>query len=129
MIDLTWYYTLNQPPLNPPAYIFAPAWAALYTMIFISLVIFAVKRTDESKALGYVLFFSQMILNLAWSPIFFVFHNIVLALAILILLDILVYYNIREFYLISKKSAYFLIPYFLWILYATYLNIGFFALN
>lgn len=125
MLDLNWYNTLNQPPLTPPAWVFPPVWTALYTMIFISLVLFAVKKADESKALGYVLFFAQMLFNIGWTPVFFMFHEIKLALAIVILLDILVYFNIREFYTISKKSAYFLIPYFLWILFATYLNAGF----
>lgn len=129
MIDLNWYYTLNQPPLTPPAWVFAPAWAALYTMIFISLVLFTVKKTNAPKSLGYILFFTQMVLNFSWSPIFFVYHNLLLALAILILMDILVYFNIREFYDISTKSSYFLIPYFLWILFATYLTLGIIVLN
>ena len=129
MIDLTWYSTLNQPPLTPPSWIFAPAWTALYTMIFISLILFAVKKTGESKTFGYVLFFAQMLLNIVWSPVFFTFHKIGLALTVIILLDILVYFNIREFYNVSKKSAYFLIPYLIWLLFATYLNFGIFILN
>ena len=129
MLDLNWYYTLNQPPLTPPAFVFPVAWTALYTLIFISFVLFSVKRTDRSKNFGYILFFSQMLLNLCWTPIFFSFRKISLALAILILLDILVLFNIKEFYEISKKSAFFLIPYFLWILFATYLNAGILVLN
>ncbi len=129
MIDLTWYQTLNQPPLTPPSWVFPPAWAVLYTLIFISLVLFITKRSTQSKALGYVLFFVQMFLNFGWSPVFFIYHRIELALAIIILLDVLVYFNIREFYEVSKKSAYFLIPYFLWILFATYLNVGILILN
>ena len=129
MIDLTWYSTLNQPPLTPPSWIFAPAWTALYTMIFISLILFAVKKTGESKTFGYVLFFAQMLLNIVWSPAFFTFHKIGLALTVIILLDILVYFNVWEFYNVSKKSAYFLIPYLIWLLFATYLNFGIFILN
>ena len=129
MIDLTWYQTLIQPPLTPPALLFAPAWVILYTMIFISFILFATKRTNTSKALGYVLFSAQLLLNIGWSPVFFSYHNITLALAIIILLDILVFFNIREFHDISKKSAYFLIPYFLWLLFATYLNAGIVILN
>ncbi len=129
MIDLNWYSTLNLPPLNPPSWIFAPAWTALYTTIFISLILFIIKRTETPKVLGYVLFFAQILLNLGWTPVFFTFHKIGLALAILILMDILVYFNIKEFYKISKKSAYFLIPYFLWIIFATYLNAGILVLN
>ena len=129
MIDLNWYYTLSHPPLTPPSWVFTPAWTMLYTTIFISLVIFAVKRTDKSKLWGYVLFFGQLILNFMWSPIFFGLHNLAFALAIIATIDILVFFNIKEFYPVSKKAAYFLIPYFLWLLFATYLNAGMLIIN
>ncbi len=129
MIDLNWYYTLSHPPLTPPSWVFAPAWTMLYTIIFIALVLFAVKRTDKSKLWGYVLFFSQLVLNFMWSPIFFGLHNLFFALAIIVMMDILVFLNIKEFYSVSKKAAYFLIPYFLWLLFATYLNAGMLILN
>ncbi len=129
MIDLNWYQTLNLPFLTPPAWIFQPAWVILYTLIFISLIIFASKLTEKSKLWGYVLFFAQLVLNFMWTPMFFGLHKILWALVIIILLDILVFYNIREFFIVSKKSAYFLIPYFLWIIFATYLNAGILILN
>ena len=56
-------------------------------------------------------------------------NMIIIALAIIILLDVLVLFNIIEFTKISKPSGYILIPYFIWILFATYLNFGYFVLN
>ena len=129
MTDLNWYYSLNHPFLTPPSWVFAPAWAALYTMIFISLILFAVKRTRKSKLWGYVLFFGQLVFNFMWSPVFFGMHKILWGLVIIIILDILVFFNIKEFYEVSKKSAYFLIPYFLWLIFATYLTAGILILN
>ena len=129
MIDLNWYYTLDYPPFTPPVWVFPPAWVILYTLIFISLILFITKRTNQSKIAGYVLFFVQMFLNIIWTPVFFTFHNVGLALVVIILLDIVLYLNIREFYEISKKSAYFLIPYLVWVLFAAYLNFGVFLLN
>ena len=129
MIDYSWYTTLIQPPLKPPAWLFAPVWTILYITMGISLFLFAKKQTNKSKSWGYVLFFTQLLVNLSWSPAFFGMKNIGLALAILILLDILVIFNIIEFFKISKSSARCLIPYFIWILFATYLNIGFLILN
>ena len=129
MLDSTWYYSLNQPFLTPPATVFPIAWTILYTMIFISLVLFAAKRTEQSKLWGYVWFFGQLVLNFLWTPIFFGLHKIGAALLVVVVMDILVFFNIREFYEISKKSAYFLIPYFCWILFATYLNVGLLILN
>lgn len=129
MIDLIWYQTINYPPLTPPSWVFPLAWTALYTMIFLSFVLFAVKRTEKSKLWGYVLFFGQLVLNLLWPPVFFGLHKIFWGLVIITILDILVFFNIKEFYKISKKSALFLIPYLLWLLFATYLTAGIFILN
>ena len=129
MMNLTWYHTLNQPPLTPPAWIFQPAWAILYATIFVSFIIFAFKKYNGSKLWGYIMFFSQLILNFSWSPVFFYFQNVGLALVIIILLDILVLYTIIEFFKVSKTSAYLLLPYFIWLIFATYLNAGIHVLN
>ena len=100
-----------------------------YILIFISLLIFAVTPYEIRKTKGYVLFVSQMLLNLAWTPMFFALKNIGFAIVIIIALDILVLMTIKEFGKVSKTAGKILIPYFLWLIYATYLNIGFFLLN
>ena len=129
MFDLSWYRTLNQPAFTPPDWIFAPVWALIYIIIFIAFVIYAVKKTSNDKKWGYFLFFLQMILNLCWSPIFFCFHNIGLALTLVVLMDIIVFLMIIEFIRISKTAGLLLIPYLIWLIYATYLNAGFLTLN
>jgi len=129
MFGMIWYKSLNHPPLTPPSWVFAPAWAVLYTLIFLSFIAYGLKPYDGSKSWGFALFFMQMLLNLLWSPVFFYFHNIGFALAIIVIMDILVLLNIIEFFKVSKTSAFLLVPYFLWILFATYLNTGFFVLN
>lgn len=128
-IDYSWYNTLNQPFLKPPAWLFAPVWTILYISMGVALFLYARKFTIKSKAWGYVLFFTQLLVNLAWTPAFFGIKNIGLALALIILLDILVLFNIIEFFKVSKSAARCLIPYFLWILFATYLNLSYFILN
>lgn len=129
MIDYSWYNALNQPLLKPPAWLFAPVWTILYISMGIALFLYARKFTIKSKAWGYVLFFTQLLVNLAWTPAFFGIKNIGLAFALIILLDILVLFNIIEFFKVSKSAARCLIPYFLWILFATYLNLSYFILN
>ena len=129
MFNYTWYQTLNQPIFAPPAWIFSPVWTVLYILIFVSLVFYAKSFKTNNKAWGYTLFVLQMLANLAWTPIFFGLKNIGLALAVIILLDILVLWNIIVFYKNSKPAGLILVPYFLWILFATYLNYGYFVLN
>lgn len=129
MIDYSWYSALVQPPLKPPAWLFSPVWSILYVTIFVSLFLYARKKTKKNKAWGYVLFFTQLLVNLSWTPAFFGMKNIGLALALLVLLDFLVLFNMVEFFKISKSAGRCLIPYFLWIIFATYLNAGIFILN
>ena len=129
MFNYYWYQTLNQPVFAPPAWVFSPVWTVLYISIFVSLVFYAKSFKTNNKAWGYTLFVLQMLANLAWTPIFFGLKNIGLALAVIILLDILVLWNIIVFYKNSKPAGLILIPYFLWILFATYLNYGYFVLN
>jgi len=129
MLDLTWYYTLNRPPLSPPEWIFAPVWTFLYILIFVALFMYSTKSSDKGKCWGYLLFFIQLIINLLWTPTFFYSHNICLALVFIVLMDILTVLIIIEFSQVSKVSATLFIPYFLWVLFATYLNYYYFILN
>ena len=79
--------------------------------------------------MGYTYFILQVILNILWTPSFFILNNPALALIDIIALDIFVLLNIIEFYKISKFSGLLLIPYLLWLLFATYLNAGILILN
>ena len=124
-----WYFSLIKPPLTPPAEVFSPAWGILYTTIIISLIIYSAQITTRDKSRGYWLFWLQILFNILWTPVFFGMNNIGLALIVIIALDVLVFLTIKEFYNISKLAARLLIPYLLWIIFATYLNIGFLVLN
>lgn len=129
MYNSVWFNSLAKPALNPPAKIFSPVWAVLYAMIFLSLFIFIRTSSVSSKTKGYIYFALQLLLNVIWSPVFFLMKNIGLALIIIILLDIFVLMTIRNFYRISKTAGMLLVPYFLWIIFATYLNVSYFILN
>lgn len=129
MYNTFWYDTLAKPFLTPPPEVFAPAWIILYITIIVSLIIFTLTKTRKNKTIGYFYFLIQLLLNIAWTPVFFYMENIILALIIIILLDIFVFFTIKEFYKISYIAAGILIPYFIWIIFATYLNIGILILN
>ena len=126
---MNWYSALIKPPFTPPAWIFAPAWIILYILIFASFIIMLTTKTNERKAGAIFIFIAQLILNLSWSPAFFVLQNPPLAFGIIILLLISIILTIIAFYKISKLSAYLLIPYLLWVIFATYLNFGLMVLN
>lgn len=128
MFNSIWYDNLIKPALNPPSEIFPVVWGILYVLIFTAFVIYIVKPAFR-KGRGYLYFFLQLILNLLWSPAFFYFKSIESALVIIIFLDIFVFLTIKNFYRVDRFAGILLIPYFIWILFATYLNIAFLILN
>ena len=128
MFKSVWYYNLTKPPLAPPDWIFPPVWSILYFSMLVALLLYLFK-TAQNKKSGYIYFIAQLILNFLWTPTFFYLQNIVLALIVIILLDIFVILTIKSFYKVSKISSLILIPYLIWILFATYLNIGYLVLN
>ena len=128
MFKSVWYYNLTKPPLAPPDWIFPTVWSILYFSMLVALLLYLFKPAQNKKS-GYIYFAVQLILNLLWTPAFFYLQNIVLALIVIILLDIFVILTIKSFYKVSKISGLILMPYLLWILFATYLNIGYLVLN
>ena len=85
-MDLTWYNSLNKPAFNPPSQVFGPVWALMYTLIFISFVLFINSKETSNKTPGIVAFVLQILLNFSWSPAFFYFHSIETSFVIVILL-------------------------------------------
>ena len=128
MFKSIWYYNLLKPLFVPPDWIFRPIWLILYLTIFLALLLYIFNPTKNKKE-GYIYFSTQLILNLLWTPAFFYLQNILLAVIIIILLDIFVVLTIKYFYKVSKISGLILIPYLIWILFATYINIGYLVLN
>lgn len=123
-----WYQFLVKPPLTPPDWIFGPVWGILYTLMGISA--YAVWRVGgKGKWRALTFFFIHLIVNTAWSIIFFGEQNIGLALGVIVLLDLMILEVMRRFYKHSKTAAFLLVPYLLWALFATYLNTALFFLN
>lgn len=128
-MDLTWYNTLNKPDFNPPAQVFGPVWAFMYTLIFISFLFFLYSKKAENKTPGFLAFIIQILLNFSWSPVFFMLHNIELSFAIIILLIISIILTIIFFYRISKISGLLLLPYLAWTCFVAYLDYSIMVLN
>ncbi len=123
-----WYTTLNKPFFNPPNWLFGPVWTLLYIMMGVSAgMVWNIKNKLLNKAMYW--FGVQLLFNLSWSFAFFYFENPQSALVIIILLWISIYMSIRNFKPISAIAAYLLIPYLLWVSFATALNFEIWRLN
>ncbi|SEQ92335.1 TspO/MBR family protein [Pedobacter rhizosphaerae] len=126
----TWYPTINKPSFNPPNWLFAPVWTTLYILIGIAAYLVWIKRDSIVHYPRTVaIYFIQLILNLAWSFLFFYLHEIGLALAEISLLLLSIIINAIVFYKIDKWAGLLYIPYIIWVSFATFLNYNLFILN
>lgn len=126
----TWYPLLNKPAFNPPNWLFAPVWTSLYVLIGIAAYMVWVKRDRIVHFPRTVaIYFIQLILNLAWSFIFFYLHEIGFALAEIIVLLAVIILNAMMFYKIDKWAGLLFIPYILWVSFASFLTYNLFILN
>ena len=122
----TFYPNLAMPPLNPPNEIFRFVWPILYVLMIISFYIVLTKENNR-QAVG--LFVYQLLLHILWCWFFFAKGMFLYGLIDLILLDITVFIMISRFHALDHTAAYLQYPYFLWLLFATYLNAGVWYLN
>jgi len=127
LLNFDIYSRINKPFLAPPKLIFPIAWTILYVMIGVSYYLLIKDEIVDRKAKA--VYYGQLFLNFLWSFIFFGANFFLLSLINILLLDIFVWCMIYLFYKKNKISAYLLIPYFLWILFATYLNLAIWLIN
>lgn len=123
----TWYQSLNKPVFSPPNWIFAPVWTVLYIIMGVSLYLVLSNKGKNKYAIG--IFTVQLILNILWSILFFGLQNPGLALAEILVLWAAIFLTIKSFYPISKTAAYLLLPYLLWVSFASILNLMIVLLN
>ncbi|KIA99101.1 MULTISPECIES: TspO/MBR family protein [unclassified Flavobacterium] len=127
----TWYPTLIKPSFNPPNWVFAPAWSLLYLLMGVAagLVWDRIEYEKEAVKNALVFFAIQLALNALWSYLFFGLMNPLLALLEVFVLWLMIYETLLKFIKINKIAGYLLVPYLLWVSYATVLNASIWWLN
>lgn len=125
-----WYATLQKPAFNPPNWLFAPVWTALYITIAIAAYLVWKRRNNSWKySMAKAVYFWQLLLNFLWSIIFFGQHQIFIALLIIILLWLSIIANMLVFKHFNTMACWLLFPYLLWVSFATLLNLSIYMLN
>ncbi|MGV3490105.1 MAG: TspO/MBR family protein [Devosia sp.] len=121
-----WYAALEKPPFNPPNWVFGPVWFALYVLIAI-----AGWRTFMAEPTGTAmkLWFGQMVLNWAWSPIWFGLNQTWLAFVVIVGILALIVAFIANRWNRDRVSALLFVPYAAWVAFATVLNLSIALLN
>lgn len=124
-----WYPTLHKPSWNPPAWLFGPVWTILYLMMAIAAWLVWRRRglVNVNSALG--LFAFQLALNAAWSPLFFGLKNPLAGLLDIVPLWAAILATLIFFWKISPAAGVILVPYWLWVSFATALNFTIWKLN
>ncbi|GAB3846729.1 TspO/MBR family protein [Nesterenkonia populi] len=128
-----WYEQADQPPWNPPDWLFGPVWTVLYVSMGVAAWLIWRRRHQHLVRAALIVYFVQLAINGAWAPLFFAAYPswgssaLWAAFAVIVALIIAVVLTIRAFWPISRIAAALLVPYLAWILYASTLN-GYIAL-
>jgi benzodiazapine receptor len=125
----SWYQGLRKPSFNPPDWVFAPVWTALYLLMAVAAWRVWRRGRTKARAVALALFGFQLGLNLAWSFLFFGFRRIDLALVEIVILLLAIAVCAVFFWRIDRWAGRLLVPYALWVAFATSLNASLWWLN
>ena len=124
-----WFNGLIKPSLYPPPQTFGIVWSVLYAMMGLALSVIMSARGAWGRGQAVIAFVVQLLLNLAWSPVFFAAHQITGALVVIGLLDVAMIVTVWLFWRVRPLAGALLLPYLAWILFATALNWQFLQAN
>ena len=125
-----YYNSLILPDFAPPSWLFPVAWGIIYTLMIISAVIiekYVLNGMYKKDAIGF--YWTQLIINVIWPWLFFVFKLNFISFIWIIILFLFVFLTFKKFYKLNKLSGLLLIPYMIWLIYAAYINLGVSVLN
>lgn len=124
-----WYPALDKPFWTPPAWVFGPVWSCLYIMIAISGWLIYRARDSHHRNWALVLYGVQLALNFIWPFLFFSLKSPILGLIDIILLGLFIALTMIRAWRLRPLATILLIPYLIWVMYATSLNLGIWLLN
>jgi len=126
----TWYAALGKPLFSPPNWLFAPAWGTLYLLMGVAaFLIWRQGFSKEGVKSAMVIFLVQLVINALWSVAFFGLKSPIAGVVVIVILWIAILVNILKFFRLSAVAGSLLIPYILWVSFATALNIAIWMLN
>ena len=125
----TWYATLEKPFFSPPNWVFGPVWTLLYLLMSLSLYLLWTQPSKKDKTKAFIVFGTQLVLNTLWSIVFFGLHSPIGGMIVILGLLAAIIITMRYFWRFSKTATYLLVPYLLWVSFATILNTAVAFLN
>jgi translocator protein len=125
----TWFDALVKPPFMPPGWMFGLAWSILYIMLGLAVAMILAEPASDRRRNALILFFVQLALNFAWSPIFFAAHDITLAKLTIFLMAAIAAAAAGQFYRIRPLAGLLMVPYLAWLIFAAALTSAIERLN
>lgn len=127
--DNPWFAALVKPAIYPPPATFGIVWTVLYVAMALALAMVVTARGASGRGMAIWVFVVQLLLNLAWSPLFFGLHQLTAALYLLFVIDLAVLATLVLFWRVRPLAGMLLVPYLAWVLFATVLNWQFLEAN
>jgi translocator protein len=124
-----WYAALSKPPWTPPTAWFPPVWIALYVLMGTAAWMVSRERYHAHYRPALALYFVQLLLNAAWSPLFFGAHNVGAGLFVMVALWLAIVSAVREFFKVRALAGWIFLPYLAWVTFAMGLNYSIWRLN
>ncbi|GAA4720972.1 tryptophan-rich sensory protein [Sphingomonas lutea] len=117
-----WFDGLRKPFFMPPGWAFGLVWPILYALMGVALAMVLSEPPSQRRRTGLVLFFVQLAMNFAWSPIFFAAHDITLAKYVIFVMAVVAAGAAGQFLRLRRTAGLLLIPYLAWLIFAATLN-------
>ena len=124
-----WFDGLTKPSFMPPGWAFGVVWPILYALLGIALAAVLQEPATKRRRQALILFFAQLALNFAWSPIFFAAHDMRLALYVIVAMAVIAAMAASQFRQIRPLAGWLMVPYLAWLCFAAALNAAIDKLN
>ena len=124
-----WFAALEKPFFMPPGWAFGVVWPILYALMGLALAMILAEPSSDRRRNALILFFAQLALNFAWSPIFFAGHDMTLAKYVIFLMTAIAAAAAGQFLRLRKAAGLLLVPYLAWLIFAAALNAAIENLN
>lgn len=128
-VESTWFVNLVKPEFYPPNWLFGPVWTILYAMMGGALYLIWQKKNMIYYSFANVFFYMQLVINFLWSFLFFRMHDLFLSVLAIVGLWILILLTMVFSSSLNRRTVYLLLPYLLWVSFATFLNYSIWQLN
>lgn len=129
MTSPAWYAALNKPAWSPPGWLFGPVWTLLYVLMAVAAWLVWREGGWARQRRALALYCGQLVLNAAWTPLFFGLRQPGWALIEIVLLWVAILATLVAFARVRRPAAWLLAPYLGWVSFAAFLNFTLWRLN